>query len=74
MTKIKLSKPVPAFTEPTSKSQTINVTPTWEAILPLLLAVYTDGNFTGRKESEAELRRMAQLADRYVAEHKGEKS
>ena len=38
----------------------------WEEALPLLLAVYEDGTPTGRAEALKELRRMAELADRYV--------
>ena len=46
--------------------KTINITPTWEAILPALLAVIENGNFEGRKVALEELTRMAQLADLYV--------
>ena len=54
--------------------KTIDVTPTWEGIMPMLLVLYTNGNPQGRKDAEAELRRMAKLADLYVAEHKGDRS
>lgn len=52
------------------KVETIDLTPTWEAILPVLLAVITDGTPKGRTEAEAELRRMARIADAYVAASK----
>jgi hypothetical protein len=52
----------------------VDVTPTWSAILPLLLTVYKDGNFQGIKEAEGELKRMAQLADLYVASQKEAKA
>lgn len=44
----------------------IDATPTWEAILPIVLTAYTDGETseTKRKAYE-ELRRMAQIADMY---------
>ena len=50
--------------------KTIDITPTWRGILPLLLAAITSGTHEGRRNAEIELQRMADLADRYVAEHK----
>lgn len=44
----------------------IDITPTWRAILPVLLAVHVDGNAAGKTEAERELRRMADLADQFV--------
>lgn len=55
----------------TRPPQTIDITPTWSAILPLLLAAYEGGTFEGKHAAESELRRMAKLADAYVAERKG---
>ena len=53
-------------------TRTLDLTPSWTGILPGLLAVITNGDTVqARKFAEAELRRMAALADRYVAEHKG---
>lgn len=52
---------------------TIDATPTWRAVLPLLLAVVKDGSDEGRKDAIAELTRMASAADQYNAlqrEHK----
>ena len=43
--------------------KTVNITPTWEAILPALLAVIENGNFEGRKVAIEEITRMAQIAD-----------
>lgn len=76
MTKLKLSTSNPPSGANTSRSnpQTVDITPTWSAILPLLLAVYKDGNFQGIKEAEGELKRMAQLADLYVAQQKEAKA
>jgi hypothetical protein len=51
--------------------QTIDITPTWEGILPALLAVIENGNFEGKKIALEEITRMAQLADLYV-EHNAE--
>ena len=50
-------------------AETIDVTPTWEAIVPLLVTVIREGTFEGRWEAEKELRRMAAIADMYVKEH-----
>lgn len=43
---------------------TIDATPTWSAVLDLLLDAATSGSSS---VARAELRRMAELADRYVA-------
>lgn len=45
---------------------TINVAPTWEGILPAMLAVLESGTAEGRKLVRAELFRMAQVADMAV--------
>lgn len=51
-----------------NKTKYIDFTPTWEAILPILLAVLTKGETAkNRNEAAIELRRMAVLADKYVA-------
>lgn len=50
--------------------KTIDITPTWRGVLPILLAAYADGTDEGRRNAVIELQRMADLADRYVAEHK----
>jgi hypothetical protein len=47
---------------------TIDLTPTWEQILPTLLVLFKDGNAKGRAAVTEELTRMAKLADLYVAE------
>lgn len=43
--------------------ESVDVTPTWRAIVPLLIAAVEAGSGEARKE----LYRMAELADRYVA-------
>jgi hypothetical protein len=58
----------------TTTTQTIEIAPKWEGILPMLLAVIVDGSDAGRAEAAAELRRMAQLADLYVEAQKPELS
>lgn len=50
--------------------KTIDCTPTWIAILPMLLAGYEDGSATSRQIAKEELERMAKLADLYVASQK----
>jgi hypothetical protein len=53
--------------------ETVNITPTWEGILPVLLTLAIEGD-TGeaRETARQELRRMAKLADWAVENYKGE--
>lgn len=44
---------------------TIDMTPTWVSLLPLMLIAYTEGTPEGRKIAGEELKRMAQIADAY---------
>ena len=55
------------------KTETIDATPTWQAILPIYLMVYEKGENKGRAAALEELQRMARLADLYVAAKKGER-
>lgn len=48
----------------------IDATPTWVGILPLYLAALVDGTPTAQSAVREELRRMAELADAYVAKAK----
>jgi len=50
--------------------RTIDLTPTWAAVLPLLIAGLENGTATGRKIAREELQRMAAMADKYVAAQK----
>ena len=50
--------------------QTIDMTPTWSAILPALLAALIDGTAVGQGMARKELARMAEIADSYVAAQK----
>lgn len=54
-------------------SFTIDLTPSWRGVLPILLAGVSSGTVEGRRLAMAELERMADLADAYVAEHPREK-
>lgn len=45
----------------------IDFTPTWDAILPVLIALIERGDAKGKQIATDELRRMAALADRFVA-------
>lgn len=45
-------------------SFTIDITPTWVAILPILLAAIEDGTKEGRAIAKDELKRLASIADR----------
>jgi hypothetical protein len=49
------------------KRETINATPSWSAVLPMLLAAYSDGAVEGIDIAQQELERMAKAADRWVA-------
>lgn len=44
-------------------TKTITITPTWEGLLPALLAVLTDGEAQGQVAVREELTRMARAAD-----------
>ena len=47
-------------------TQTVDLTPTWQGILPALLNLLQSDNLQTRQIAESELRRMAGLADGYV--------
>lgn len=49
---------------------TIDMTPTWEGLLPGLLLAIENGTAEGRRIAREELARMAQVADLYVASRK----
>jgi hypothetical protein len=51
--------------------QTIDCTPTWSNVLPILLELVQ--NPKTRKDATIELERMAQTADAYVASQKEKK-
>lgn len=46
---------------------TVDVTPTWLGILPLLITLLEAGSVDGKAEAMKELYRMAKLADEHVA-------
>jgi len=46
--------------------KTVDLTPTWQGILPALLDLLKSDNPKSRQLAESELRRMAGLADGYV--------
>lgn len=48
-------------------AEIINMTPTWEGILPVLLDNILHGGANTLYIAKQELRRMAVLADKYVA-------
>lgn len=51
--------------------ETVDATPTWEAVLPIYLMAYENGKNKGRGAALEELQRMAKLADLYVASREG---
>lgn len=48
----------------------ITCTPSWSGILPGLLAILEDGDNEGKAIAKQELKRMAELADKYVQSQK----
>lgn len=46
---------------------TIDITPSWEAVVPIFLALLEDGSEHGKETAKDGLMRMAKLADAYVA-------
>jgi hypothetical protein len=48
--------------------KTIDMTPTWQGLLPMLLALYTDSDAKGRAYALSELQRMAKICDLAVSE------
>ncbi len=56
--------------------QFIDMTPTWEALLPAMVRVLEnpEAKFESRKVIMEELTRMAQIADKFVAHQKHEKA
>jgi hypothetical protein len=48
------------------KIRTIDLTPTWSAVLPIFIAALQDGTPEGQRAAKEELARMAALADQYV--------
>lgn len=50
-----------------TEATTIVMTPTWTGLLPLLLAVITDGTAKGQAAAREELARMAKAADHWSA-------
>ena len=51
-------------------TQYIDMTPTWEGILPYLLVIMRDGTFSAQQTARQELTRMAKMADAYAATQK----
>ena len=47
-------------------SKTVDLTPTWQGILPALLDLVRSDNYKTREIAERELHRMAGLADGFV--------
>ena len=45
-------------------SRSLNITPTWNAAMQILIAVLEDGTEKGKTEARIELMRLADLIDR----------
>lgn len=52
--------------------KTIDVTPTWSVVLPMLLTVLESGTEQGKRDAREELKRMARAADSRVESRIGE--
>lgn len=44
----------------------VDVTPTWEALVPLLVEIIRNGDYQARWNAEDEFKRMARAADQAV--------
>lgn len=53
-------------------TRALDLTPTWQAIMPALIAVIQDGTLEGQAMAQAELMRLARLADEANARTKAE--
>ena len=53
-----------------TKSETLDLTPTWSSLVQTLLVLYTNAGAVGRSHARDELTRMAKLADLYVESQK----
>ncbi len=51
-------------------TQAVNVTPTWSAVLPMLIMAIENGPSEGSYHAIQELRRMAEIADNWNEEAK----
>ena len=67
MTTTTTSTPSPAFA-----LGSIDITPTWLALMPAIIAVLQDGTPIGRQIATAQLIGLAKFADDYNAKAKGE--
>ena len=56
------------MTEP----KTVDVTPTWRGVIPLILAALENGTDAGRRLALSEIGRMAEAADKWNAHTKQE--
>lgn len=50
--------------------KTIDITPTWEGLVPFFITMIENGTPKGRADAIKELTRMAKIADHAVAEAK----
>ena len=56
-------------------TKTINITPTWAALMPVLVEVAANGSTAaGRKEAMGELMRLAKIVDELNAKAKKEQA
>ena len=51
-------------------SETIDITPTWSDVMPILIAAIRHGGEDGASVAEAELRRLAAEVDEIIREQK----
>jgi hypothetical protein len=53
-----------------NKARFVDMTPTWESMIGVFVALIESGNAQGRKTAIEELTRMAKIADSIVAQSK----
>lgn len=56
-----------------NKGRTIDVTPSWESMIPVLVMLIENSNAKGRATAIDELTRLARFADSVIAESKSER-
>ena len=56
----------------TTEPKFINITPTWESVMPMLFMVLENGTTEGKREAQEELMRLARMVDTLNAKARGD--
>jgi len=62
------------MTDTTRTSRTIDATPTWRAILPIIITGLQHGTPKGQRIAKEELYRLAGIADAYIEQQQQEQT